>query len=118
MDKISGLLNASPEKRYKHFISTAADTEKVWMLCNDDGFASVDDEYINLLVFPEQCFAEMFADQDVPTEIDVYDFCERCAEIRGDEKIRFAVFPNGKNATIVSAEDLLNDLKEELSLYE
>lgn len=34
-----GILNASPEKRYKNFISTVADYEEVWLLvqhCNNN----------------------------------------------------------------------------------
>lgn len=118
MNKIDGLLSASPEKRYKNFISTVVDHEEVWLLSNEDGYATYDDEnYTNLLVWAEKQFAEMFADRDTAVSIEIHDFCELCKEMH-DDNIGFLVFYNGKDAYWVDANKILCDIQEELSLVE
>lgn len=118
MNKFYGILKASPEKRYKNFISTVADREEVWMLSNDDGYASIEDDYINLLVFPEKEYAKVFCDGEIPVPINIHDFCDRCSDLDPKSKIRFMVFPNGANAFVVDGEKIFNDIMEELDKIE
>ena len=118
MNRIEGLLSASPEKRYRNFIGTVVDREEVWLLSSEDGYATYDDEnYTNLLVWSEKQFAEMFADGDNAIPIGIHDFCERCKEML-DDNIGFLVFYNGKDAYWADANRILNDIQEELSLVE
>lgn len=118
MNKFDGILKASPEKRYKNFIATVADREEVWMLSNDDGYASIDDDYINLFVFPEKEYAEVFCDGEIPVSINIHDFCDRCSELDPKSKVRFMVSPNGTNAFVVDVEKMFNDITEALDRIE
>ena len=115
-----GLMAASAEKRYKNFLSTAADSEEVWMLASEDGYASfdTDDGKICLLVWPERCFAEWFADGDEPELVEVHDFCDRCREVEDDDAILFAVFPTEGDSFVVTPSELLSDLEEALAELE
>ena len=117
--RFKGLWNASAEKRYKHFVTHTVDFESVWLLSNDDGYATIDvDGYIHLLVWPSKEFAEKYNKEDTPVEMDIHEFCERCESMINEETIRFMVFPTDKDVWIISTEDLLNDLTEELELVE
>lgn len=121
--RFEGLWNAIAEKRYRHFITYAVDQESVWLLANEDGFATIDvDGYIHLLVWPSKEFADAYSDayskEDTPVEMDIHEFCERCEELMDDKEIRFMVFPTGKDVWIVSTEGLLSDLTEELERVE
>lgn len=119
MKRFEGILNASAETRYKHFIWFVADNASVWMLSNNEGFATIDlDGYIHLLVWPSKEFAIAFDREDTPIEIEIHDFCERCKNINKKDNIRFMVFPNHKDTHIIEAEDLLNDILNELELLE
>lgn len=119
MKRFQGILNSTPEKRYKHFLWFTADHESVWLLSNEDGYHTIDlDGVIYLLVWPEKTFAEAYNKEDIPIELDIYDFCDRCREINKDDNIKFMIFPTSKDTYIINPEDLLNDLLEELSLIE
>lgn len=121
MDKFTGILHATPEKRYKNFISTVVDTENVWMLSNQQGFATIDKEdSIYLLVWPAQEYAKYFSkeENDKPTAIEIHDFCDRCREICKDTNIKFMVFPTDENSFVINTEYLLYDIEEELDRVE
>lgn len=112
-----GILNASPEKRYKNFVSTVADFEEVWLLESIEGYATVDkDDIIYLLVWPKKEFAEKFKNGDHPVAVEVHEFCERCKKI--EDNIKFMVFPNGNDTCIVDADTILNDILEKLEEIE
>lgn len=117
--RFEGLWNATPEKRYKHFITYTVDYESAWLLSNEDGFTTIDvDGYIHLLVWPSKEFAVAYSEEDTPVEMDIHEFCERCEDMMNEENIRFMVFPTDKDAWIISTEDLLSDLTEELERVE
>lgn len=120
MDKIRGVLNASPEKRYKHFLSTVADTEQVWLLKNNDGYACYDDGdgYSNLIVYPAREYAEMFCGSDEPELVEVHDFVDRCSELLQQDEIRFMVFPNQRDSYIVDAKKMYYDVMSALDEIE
>ena len=89
------------------------------MLGDDDGFTTIDaDGYIHLLVWPEKEFAVAFSKEDTPIEMAIHEFCELCENIMGEGNVRFMVFPTDKDAWIISVEELLNDLTEELERVE
>ena len=117
--RFEGLWKATPEKRYKHFVTYAVDYESAWLLTNKDGFATIDaDGYIHLLVWPSKEFAVAYCEEDTPIELNIHEFCERCKEMMNEENIRFMVFPTDKDVWVVSTEELLKDLTEELERVE
>ena len=119
MDELYGVMNASPEKRYKNFISKVTDNEEVWVLDNGEGYATlVQNDYISLIVYPSKEAAEFFSEGDEVMSIEVHDFVNNCEETLEDSSFRFAVYPNGKDAFIVSTQQMLEDLLEELDLIE
>lgn len=113
-----GLLNTSPEKRYKSFLSTVADSEEVWLLSSKDGYATFDeDDFIHLLIWPCKEFAEMFKDDDEEVvSIEVHKFIEQCEAL--EENIRFMVFPTDKDSYVVTTEILINDISAYLEEVE
>lgn len=112
------LLNTTPEKRYKNFISTVADREEIWMLSNNHGFTSFDDDFINLLVWPLKEYAEMYQKDDSPISIEIHDFCDRLNNISHSDDVRFMVFPNNVDAFVVEPAKLLCDITSELNKIE
>ena len=115
---LKGLLNTSPEKRYKSFLSTVADLEEVWLLFSKEGYATFDeDDFVHLLVWPRQEFAEMFKNENEEVvSIEVHKFIEQCETL--EENIRFMVFPTDKDSYVVTAEKLINDINEALEEVE
>lgn len=119
MDRLNGVLNASPEKRYKNFISTVVDQEQVWALSSEAGYATWDeDEIIRLIVYPTLDAAKLFAGSDKPTAIEVHDFLSRCKAYMKNDRFGFMVYPNGSDAFIVSTEQMVNDIEATLALVE
>ena len=117
--RFKGLWNTTAEKRYKHFITYTVDNEGVWLLTSEDGYATIDiDGFIHLLAWPSKEFAIAYNEEDTPVEIDIHEFCERCEDMMNEENTRFMIFPTDKDAWIVSTQDLLNDLAEELDRVE
>ena len=76
------------------------------------------DGYIHLLVWPTKEFAVAYSEEDIPIEMDIHEFCERCENMINAENIRFMVFPTDKDAWIISTENIRNDLMEELERVE
>ncbi len=115
---LRGLLNTSPEKRYKSFLSTVADLEEVWLLSSNEGYATFDaDNYIDLLIWPRKEFAEMFKEDDEEViSIEIHQFIEQCKTL--DENIRFMVFPTNNDSYVVETETLINDINNSLDEVE
>lgn len=119
MDRLNGVLNASPEKRYKNFISTVVDQEQVWVLSSEAGYATWDeDDIIRLIVYPTLDAAKLFAGSDTPAAIEVHDFLSRCKTYMKNDHFGFMVYPNGSDAFIVSTEQMVDDLEATLALVE
>lgn len=120
MNEYLGILSAPPEKRYKNFISTVVDREAVWLLASDDGYATYDDAgAIYLLVWPREEFAIQFQQiGDIPTAVEIHDFCDRCKELFALSNVNFMVFPNEENAYVVDAKKIYLDILEELERVE
>lgn len=111
-NKFDGLMNAAPHKRYKSFAVTVADWESVWLDCDPN--QPLPDEGV-ISVWPEEMFAAAGCTDKPFFKMDVRDFCD-LLEAHPDATIR--VFPNGKNWTDTAAEDLLEDVLEELDRVE
>lgn len=111
-NKFDGLMNAAPHKRYKSFTVTVADWESVWLDCDPN--QPLPDEGV-ISVWPEEMFAAAVCMDKPFFKMDVRDFCD-LLEAHPDATIH--VFPNGKNWTDTAAEDLLEDVLEELDRVE
>lgn len=111
-NKFDGLMNAAPHKRYKSFAVTVADWESVWLDCDPN--QPLPDESV-ISVWPEEMFAAAVCTDKPFFKMDVHDFCDLLGA-HPDATIR--VFPNGKNWTDTAAEDLLEDVLEELDRVE
>lgn len=113
-----GMMNASPEKRYKSFLTAAADLEEVWLLSSEDGYATADIEgNIHLMIWPHKEFAEAFQEENEEIiSMEVHEFVEMCET--SEEDMRFMVFPTDKDCYIVDAEQLINDIRESLEEVE
>lgn len=89
-------------------------------LCNNKFDGLIDpnqplpDESV-ISVWPEEMFAAAVCTDKPFFKMDVHDFCD-LLEAHPDATIR--VFPNGKNWTDTAAEDLLEDMLEELDRVE
>lgn len=111
-NKFDGLMNAAPHKRYKSFAVTVADWESVWLDCDPN--QPLPDEGV-ISVWQEEMFAAAVCTDKPFFKMDVHDFCDLLGA-HPDATIR--VFPNGKNWTDMAAEDLLEDVLEELDRVE
>ena len=94
--QLQGLMKASPEKRYKSFLTTVVDLEEVWLLSSEEGYATFDaDGFIHLLIWPRKEFAELFKGNDEEViSMEIHEF----------------VFPTNDNSYVVDAEKLMDDI--------
>lgn len=117
-----GILNASPEKRYNHFLNIVPDEELVWMVdCGNDSLLSPEiDGIIYYLVWSEKQFVEYYIEKVYPyskfeiVSIDVHDFCDM---LRLND-VMFMIFPTDKDAWVVKSNELYENLTYELSRIE
>ena len=70
------------------------------------------------MVYPTFEDASHFCENDEPTAIEIHEFLARCGQIKGNNRIRFMVYPYGIDAYIVNTEKIMQDLEEELELIE
>lgn len=118
--------NAPPEKRYKNFIHTVADQEYIWLVGNESGELVAEENGKNFLcLWPSEAFAQIYLEKTnlafdaeaFPIEITA--FAEHLRSLVSmQENIQCMVFPTDKNATFISAQEILEDLNEELECYD
>ena len=121
-DMFNGLLRATSEKRYRHFLSIVADSECVWMVdCGDDNLLSPEINGVaHFLAWSEREFAEYYLDKMLPdleceiVSIEIRDFCEMLS----NNRIMFMIFPTDENAWIVTSDDLYQNIAYELARIE
>ena len=114
------LLNCTPEKRYRSFLSSVADGNDIWYLFGrEGGFMHFDDDgYINVPLWAYSEFSDYFKTlmgeecDALPHKVSVSEFFTKCEAL--DEYIRFIVFPTAKNAYTVSSKQLCEDLRRAL----
>ena len=107
MDKFNGVRNAPPEKRYKNFVSTVVDMEKVWY-CKKG----------TLQVWPGKDYAlSQVPLQDIAS-LEVHNFCELLKKMRIASEDCIQVFPTNKDCFEIHPEGLLKDILDELERVE
>ncbi len=114
---IKGLLESPPQKRYRSFLNTVADLEKVFagleigkkvFVTNNDGA---------ILLWPYKEFCElMLSSNQLPHEIEIHDFLKYCSSL--DNSTMFSIFPTSADSYTVSAEQLILDIQEHLDEVE
>jgi len=118
----NGILNATSEKRYNHFLNVASDSECVWMVdCGDDNLLSPEiDGVTHYLAWSEKEFAEYYISKLPPdlkceiVSIEVHDFCDMLK----NNKTMFMIFPTDKDAWMASSDELYENLMYELARIE
>lgn len=118
----NGILSATPEKRYDHFLNVVSDAETVYMVdCGEDTLLSPEiNNIIYYLAWSEKEFAEYYLSKIYPhmkcqiVAIEVHEFCEM---IKTNQAM-FMIFPTDKDTWIVSSNELYENLEFELSRLE
>ena len=107
MNKFYGVWNASPEKRYRNFISTVADTQRVWLSKNE-----------MLSVWPEESYALHKTASEKIVCVEVHDFCNTLESLSYDSSHSICVFPTDKSYIEKHPDELLRDILDELERIE
>jgi hypothetical protein len=108
------------EKRYDYFIKAVVESEEIYSLYDDEGWALLgDQEDADILpLFPSEAFAEAFraaADfEEFRVEVlDIHELMEWLDEMEEDNML-VAVFPNPEfNGAVVKPQQLKADIQKE-----
>lgn len=123
---IQKLFKKPGEKRYEYFIKKVAESEEVFGLADEEGWALLgdDDDDTNILpLFPSTEFAEAFRvevgfEENEVQVLDVNELLEWLDDMIED-KMLVAVFPNTElNGAVVEPTLLKADLMKELEKYD
>ena len=115
---LEGIKKASPEKRYKHFLSTVSDSEVIWLLSSSEGLTTYDfDGYVNVPVWSRKEFCSDFeTEADKPFSMEIHEFLDECRSL--EDCFRFMVFPTKENSYMVDKEQLCEDIEDFLDEIE
>ena len=114
---ISGLLNASPEKRYKSFLNTIVDIEELWFMRLESEHREAGKEGLYAALWPcEEVLRGYNIKNENPTTMEIHEFLQLCKE--QDKTIHFVVFPTDKDSWVVTCEQLYQDIIEHLEEIE
>ena len=116
MKRILGMFHAPKDKRYKSFVSRAADWQTVWMCQEDPEIPALQQD--RLCVWPDREFVVMYQPMTVPVVMEVHDFMDGLEERAQEEDVVVHVFPNGEDSFDVPAGELLESMQEELDCIE
>ncbi len=125
-DEITKLFKKPGEKRYDYFIKKVAETEEVFGLADEEGWALLgdDNEASDILpLFPSQELAEAFRiavefDDNQVEPLDVNELLEWLDDMEEDGLL-VAVCPNTElNGAVVEPMQLKADLMKELEKYD
>ena len=117
--EMKDILNMSNEEKYDYFIEKVIETEKVWILRDDEGCASLDDkDAFCLPMWPEKDFADQcisgewanYMSESIALEV----LMDRWLPGLSEDGIRLTILWMDGKGVEVSAGDLLEDLKAEL----
>ncbi|SET05663.1 DUF2750 domain-containing protein [[Clostridium] polysaccharolyticum] len=119
MENISEVLSMSADDRYKHFIKTIIETQRVWFLEFEDAYTMFknDEGGVDLLVWQDKKLAEDYAvEGEVPVCITFEEFCEQCEGYVGSKEVMLMVCPTeDKDVLIVNMEQILKDIDKALA---
>jgi hypothetical protein len=122
-EKLTNVINLPAPERYSYFIRKVADFEEVWGLY-DNGWALLENDGNRVIAFwPELEFAELCAVETwknyTPKKINLEEFLEKWLTGMKKDGTEAAIFytPQEKGI-VVSAQQLFDDLNEEVTQYE
>jgi len=122
--EVEAVLQLPGEKRYEYFIKRVADANKLWGLWNEGWAMGVTNEGQRTIpVWPAAEYAESCRQGDwesyAPKSIDLQEFMEDFLPRLVREGVRVSIFDTpSESSVLVSDNDLLDDLKVELSKIE
>jgi len=123
--EIENVLKLEPFERYKYFIRKVADFEEFWTIVDDKGDLGV--SIVNNKTLISVWTAEDFIKSTLkdnwknhaPIKMTLDDFEELITPIILENNYLIAVFPvNNKSGFIVTFDEFVKDLNEELEQYE
>lgn len=114
------------EERYNYFVRTCVENSEVWAIEMDGGYVSFQDTAGDEIfpVYPNYDLAYylMFEDYKIakaqPIRMSLNGFMNKCIPDMQNLKIYFGVICNKDNYEAVFAHKLLQDLENELMVYE
>lgn len=122
--EIEALISSSGEKRYTYFVKRVADSENVWGLY-DDGWAlaSTDDGILVFPVWSAKEYATLCKKGEwtnyEPKSFSLEEFLtELLPNLKTDGMVPGVFYTPDSNGVTLSAEQLLEDIKNELSKYD
>ena len=123
-EEIARLFKKPGEKRYEYFVKKVADTEEVYGLADEEGWALLGDEGEDIIpLFPHAEFAEQFRVENEFEEygigvVDVNELMEWLDEME-EEGMQVAVFPNLEmSGAVIHPARHKQDLQAELEKYD
>lgn len=121
--KIENILKLNPFERYQYFIRKIADWEKTYTLVfpnGDHAISTIDDKTLfplwSEIEFAEICRIDDWSDCEV-LEID-FNRLEEIINFIRESDFLINVFPTNKTGFVVTLDEFIRDLKEELKNYE
>jgi hypothetical protein len=121
----AALLASAGPARFKHFISRAADCERLWGLRDATGWVALADDAgaPGFPVWPHPDYAQACATEtwagSFPAEIDVHEFTDEWLPNMAEREVSVAVFPTPSMKGVwMKPEELQRYLAEELGRYE
>lgn len=119
MEDISKVLKSSSNNRYRHFIKTIMETQKVWFLEYEDAYTMFKNEEggVDLLVWQDKQMAEAYAvEGEVAVCISFDEFCDQCRAYLGSNEVMLMVCPAGdEDVLIVNMEQMLSDIEKKMA---
>lgn len=121
IEKIS---NLEPIKRYKYFIKKIADLEEIWILINKNQDLAISNVENNTLIplwsaseFVDSCLNGIWGNY-LPLKLTLDNFGDNIVPLIKEKNYLIDVFPvKNKSGFIVSLEEFIIDLNEELTKY-
>jgi len=125
-EEIDKIFKKPGEKRYDYFIKTVADSEEVYGLADEEGWALMGDDEVEediIPLFPGAEFAERFRVENDFEEygigvVDVNELLEWLDDMQKDG-MQVAVFPDlNMSGAVIAPEHLKKDIMNELEKYD
>lgn len=123
--EIEHVSKLEPFKRYQYFIKKIADFEELWTIIDENGDIALSD--LDDKTFISFWSAEPFIRSNLdggwkdcnPFKISLDDFEDTMVSLIADNNYLINVFPvNGKSGFVVSLNEFIRDLNEELEQFE
>jgi hypothetical protein len=122
--EMNAVLQLSGEKRYQYFIKRVADANKLWSLWNNGwAMGTTSDGQKTIPVWPAAEYAESCRQGNWeayrPKSIDLHEFMDEFLPRLVRDGVRVSIFDTpSENSVLINDDELIDDLKYELSKIE